>query len=56
MRLPASMARNRYTFAAAAAKKEGYPVLELLFHYTAGQEKEHGRFSMNICAAAAAAV
>ena len=36
-----SMARNRYTFAAAAAKKEGYPVLELLFHYTAGQEKEH---------------
>ena len=35
-----SMARNRYTFAAATAKKEGYPVLELLFHYTAGQEKE----------------
>ena len=24
-----SMARNRYTFAAATAKKEGYPVLEL---------------------------
>ena len=36
-----SMARNRYTFPAAAAKKDGYPVLELLFHYTAGQEKEH---------------
>ena len=36
-----SMARNRYTFSAAAAKKDGYPVLELLFHYTAGQEKEH---------------
>ena len=36
-----SMARNRYTFAAAAAKKEGHPVLELLFSYTAGQEKEH---------------
>ena len=36
-----STARNRYTFSAAAAKKDGYPVLELLFHYTAGQEKEH---------------
>ena len=36
-----SMARNRYTFSAAAEKKDGYPVLELLFHYTAGQEKEH---------------
>lgn len=37
-----SMARNRYTFAAAAAKKEGYPVLELLFRYTAEQERAHG--------------
>lgn len=38
-----SMARNRYTFAAAAAKREGYPVLELLFLDTAGQEKEHAQ-------------
>lgn len=36
-----SMARNRYTFAAAAAKREGHPVLEALFLFTAGQEKEH---------------
>ena len=36
-----SMARNRYIFSAAAAKKEGYPVLELLFRDTAEQEKEH---------------
>ena len=36
-----SMARNRYTFAAATAKREGYPVLEALFSFTAGQEKEH---------------
>lgn len=36
-----SMARNRYTFAAAAAKREGCPVLQLLFLDTAEQEKEH---------------
>ena len=36
-----SMARNRYTFAAAVAKREGHPVLEALFRFTAGQEKEH---------------
>ena len=37
-----SQARNRYTFAAAAAKKENLEVIEMLFEYTAGQEKEHG--------------
>lgn len=37
-----SQARNRYTFAAAAARKQGLPVVEALFLYTAGQEKEHG--------------
>ena len=28
-----SQARNRYTFSASAAKKEGYPILEDLFNY-----------------------
>lgn len=36
-----SQARNRYTFAASVAKKEGYPILEDLFIYTANQEKAH---------------
>lgn len=36
-----SQARNRYTFSASAAKKEGYPILEDLFNYTANQEKAH---------------
>ena len=36
-----SQARNRYTFAADAAKKEGYQILHDLFIYTANQEKAH---------------
>lgn len=36
-----SQARNRYTIAAAVAKKEGLPVIEKVFRYTADQEKEH---------------
>ena len=36
-----SQARNRYTFAADVAKKEGYPILQDLFTYTANQEKAH---------------
>lgn len=36
-----SQARNRYTFAASQAKKEGYHVLEAIFTFTANQEKEH---------------
>ena len=36
-----SQARNRYTFAASQAKKEGLPVIQAVFSYTAGQEKEH---------------
>lgn len=38
-----SQARNRYTFAASAAKKEGYSILEDLFNYTANQEKAHAK-------------
>lgn len=37
-----SQARNRYTFAASQAKKENLHVVEAVFTFTAGQEKEHG--------------
>ncbi|MDR1940910.1 MAG: rubrerythrin family protein [Endomicrobium sp.] len=36
-----SQARNRYTFFASAAKKEGYVQISKIFEETAGQEKEH---------------
>ncbi len=36
-----SQARNRYTFAASTAKKQKLPVIEAVFTFTAGQEKEH---------------
>lgn len=38
-----SQARNRYTFAASAAKKEGYAILQDLFTYTADQERAHAK-------------
>ena len=36
-----SQARNRYTFAAEQAKQAGQPMIEAVFNFTAGQEKEH---------------
>lgn len=36
-----SQARNRYTFAGGAARKEGLPVIAAVFTFTAEQEKEH---------------
>ncbi len=36
-----SMARNRYTFYAKIAKKEGYEQIAEIFRLTAEQEKEH---------------
>lgn len=36
-----SQARNRYTFYASVAKKEGYVQIENIFTETAGNEKEH---------------
>ena len=36
-----SMARNRYTFSAELARKQGLHVIEAVFIYTASQEKEH---------------
>lgn len=38
-----SEARNRYTYWAAAAKKEGYVQIANIFEETANQEKEHAK-------------
>ena len=42
-----SQARNRYTFAASIARKENLYVVEAVFNYTAGQEKEHAEIFYN---------
>ena len=38
-----SMARNKYTYYASAAKKEGYVQISNIFLETADQEKEHAK-------------
>src|SRR3989339_638513 len=38
-----SQARNRYTFFASIAKKEGYNQIESIFTETADNEKEHAK-------------
>lgn len=38
-----SQARNRYTFYASVAKKEGYIQISKIFEETAAQEKEHAK-------------
>ena len=38
-----SQARNRYTYYASAAKKEGYIQISKIFEETANQEKEHAK-------------
>ena len=42
-----SQARNRYTFAAQACREKKLYVLEAVFRYTAGQEKEHAEIFYN---------
>ena len=42
-----SQARNRYTFAAQTCRESKLQVLEAIFLYTAGQEKEHGEIFYN---------
>lgn len=42
-----SQARNRYTYAAEAAKKQNLHVIEAVFKFTAEQEKEHGKIFYN---------
>lgn len=43
-----SQARNRYTFAAAQAKKEKQDVIQQIFLFTADQEKEHAEIFYNL--------
>ncbi len=38
-----SQARNRYTYFASVAKKEGYVHIQAIFEETANQEKEHAK-------------
>ena len=38
-----SMARNKYTYFASKAKKEGYVQIAAIFEETAGNEKEHAK-------------
>jgi len=38
-----SQARNRYTYFASKAKKEGYVQMQAIFEETANQEKEHAK-------------
>ena len=42
-----SQARNRYTFAASQAKKNGLYVISAVFGFTASQEKEHAEVFYN---------
>ena len=42
-----SMARNRYTFAAEEARKQGCHVIDAVFTFTANQEKEHAEIFFN---------
>lgn len=42
-----SQARNRYTFFASKAKKEGLVQISEIFEETANQEKEHAKDSLN---------
>lgn len=39
-----SQARNKYTYFASAAKKEGYEQIAAIFEETANNEKEHAKF------------
>ena len=38
-----SMARNKYTYYASKAKKEGYEQIAAIFQETADNEKEHAK-------------
>jgi rubrerythrin len=43
-----SQARNRYTFFASKAKKEGFEQIASIFEETANQEKEHAKKFFNL--------
>jgi rubrerythrin len=46
-----SQARNRYTYFASAAKKEGYEQISKIFEETSNQEKEHAKRFLKAAAA-----
>ena len=43
-----SQARNRYTFVASAARKEGYEQIAAIFLQTAEEEKEHAKLFFSL--------
>ena len=43
-----SQARNRYTYFASAARKEGFEEIANIFTETAENEKEHAKVSLTI--------
>ena len=43
-----SQARNRYSYYASKAKKEGYVQISAIFEETASQEKEHAKRLFNL--------
>ena len=43
-----SQARNRYTYYASVAKKEGYEKISAIFAETADQEKEHAKMILKL--------
>ena len=43
-----SQARNRYTYFASKARKEGYVAIAMAFEETADQEKEHAKRFFNL--------
>src|SRR4030043_837699 len=43
-----SQARNRYTYFASAARKEGYEQISAIFLETADNEKEHAKLFFNL--------
>jgi rubrerythrin len=51
-----SMARNRYTFFASAAKKEGFESISAIFLETAENEKEHAKTFLKFLAGGSATV
>jgi len=59
-----SQARNRYTYFASQARKEGFRQIEYIFQETADQEKEHAKrlfkflegFEVEVCASFPAGV
>ena len=43
-----SQARNKYTYYASKARKDGYEQIAALFEETAGNEKEHAKLGSSI--------